>query len=121
MLVCSTYRLMGHSSSDDPDKYREPGEFEIWEKKDPVRRFASFLEGRGLVGPDFAGELEARVTNEIDEVIHRQEAASSMPLRSLVEDVYSEVPRHLRHQFNDFLRVGERLGEARQGDGAFPL
>ena len=121
MLVCTTYRLMGHSSSDDPTKYRDEGEFEFWEKRDPVDRFSRFLESKGLIGPDFAQELEARVTREVDEVIHRQEAADAMPLRSLVEDVYAEVPRHLRQQYNDFLRVAERLGDARPGDGEFPL
>jgi len=44
-----------------------------------------------------------------------------MPLRSLVEDVYAQVPNHLRRQYNAFVRVAERLGEARPGDGAFPL
>ena len=44
-----------------------------------------------------------------------------MPLRSLVEDVHAEVPRHLRRQFNDYLRVAERLGAAEKGEGAFPL
>ena len=121
LLVCTTYRLMGHSSSDDPSKYRAEGEFERWEARDPVRRFARFLEARGLVDERFAPDLETRVTAEVDAVIHRQEAADPMPLRSLVEDVYAEVPRHLRQQFNDFHRVAERLGEARPGDGAFPL
>ena len=44
-----------------------------------------------------------------------------MPLRTLVEDVYAEVPPHLRRQFNSFIAVAERLGYARPGDGAFPL
>jgi hypothetical protein len=44
-----------------------------------------------------------------------------MPLRSLVEDVYADVPLHLRRQYNAFARVAERLGEAQPGDGAFPL
>ena len=44
-----------------------------------------------------------------------------MPLKTLVDDVYAEVPRHLRIQYNRFAEVAERLGEARPGDGAFPL
>ena len=41
--------------------------------------------------------------------------------KSLVEDVYAQVPRHLRRQYNDFVRVAERFGDAQPGDGAFPL
>ena len=58
---------------------------------------------------------------EIDRVIHEQEAADPMPLKSLVEDVYAQVPRHLRVQYNDFIRVAERYGDAQPGDGQFPL
>ena len=44
-----------------------------------------------------------------------------MALKTLVEDVYAEVPTHLKRQYNDFIRVAERLGDAQPGDGAFPL
>jgi hypothetical protein len=44
-----------------------------------------------------------------------------MALRTLVEDVYAEVPSHLRRQYNRFIAVAERLGHASPGDGAFPL
>jgi len=121
LLVCTTYRLMGHSSSDDPKKYRDAGEFERWNAKDPIRRFATFLQSRGLIEEGFVREMRGKLEREIDVVIHRQESASKMPLRSLVEDVYEKVPLHLRHQYNDFLRVAERLGDARPSDGAFPL
>ena len=66
-------------------------------------------------------QLEARLLAEIDRVVHEQEAAPPMPLRSLVEDVYADVPRHLRRQYNEFVRIAERHGEAQKGDGAFPL
>ena len=44
-----------------------------------------------------------------------------MPLKSLVEDVYADVPHHLRRQYNNFIAVAEKLGHAQPGDGAFPL
>ena len=121
LLVVRTYRMMGHSSSDDPTKYRSQAEVEAWERRDPIRRFAAFLEGRGLLEAGELARLEARLYEEIDAVVHEQEAAPAMPLRSLVEDVYAVVPPHLRRQYNDFHRIAERLGDARPGDGAFPL
>jgi TPP-dependent pyruvate/acetoin dehydrogenase alpha subunit len=121
LLVVKTYRMLGHSSSDDPTKYRDAAEVALWEKRDPIRRFQRFLERRGVLAPAEKDELEARVTAEIDRVIHEQEAAAPMPLRSLVEDVYADVPRHLKHQYNEFARIAERLGQAQKGDGAFPL
>lgn len=121
LLVVKTYRMLGHSSSDDPSKYRDQAEVEQWERRDPIRRYARFLEGRGMLGAGELEQLEARLYAEIDRVVHEQEATAPMPLRSLVEDVYAEVPRHLRRQYNEFARIAERHGEAQKGDGAFPL
>ncbi len=121
LLVVETYRMMGHSSSDDPTKYRDDAEVAAWERKDPLRRYARFLEKRGLAASDELETLETRLNTEIDEVIHAQEAARPMALKSLVEDVYSAVPQHLRRQYNDFIRIAERYGDAQPGDGAFPL
>lgn len=121
LLVVRTYRLMGHSSSDDPTKYRDQREVDHWLAKDPLPRFEKHLVALGVVRPGDAERTTDELRAHVDAEIHVQEAAAPMPLRSLVEDIYAEVPRHLRRQYNDFLRVAERLGDARKGDGAFPL
>lgn len=121
LIVVKTYRMLGHSSSDDPTKYRDKAEVEQWERRDPIRRYARFLEGRGVLADGELEKLEAGLYAEIDRVVHEQEIAPPMPLRSLVEDVYAEVPRHLRLQYNEFARIAEIHGEAQKGDGAFPL
>lgn len=121
LLVVRTYRMEGHSSSDDPSRYRDPREVEEWKRRDPIDRYAKFLVSRGLVSEDDISATERELYDEIDRVIHEEEAAPPMPLRSLVEDVYADVPRHLRRQYNDFLRVQARHGSAQRGEGEFPL
>ncbi len=121
LLVVKTYRMLGHSSSDDPSRYREKGEAEEWGRRDPIRRYARFLERRGVIQAGEAERIEAELFDEIDRVVHEEEGAPPMPLRSLVEDVYAEIPRHLRAQYNEFARIAERHGQARPGEGAFPL
>ena len=121
LVVLTTYRIAGHSSSDDPSRYRDSEEVTAWEKRDPLDRMERFLVERGLMAEGESEALVDRLLAEIDEVIHTQEAAPSVGLRTLVEDVYAEVPRHLREQYNRFLEVAERHGEAQPGDGAFPL
>ena len=121
LLVLRTYRMKGHSSSDDPSRYRDDAEVAAWRARDPLARFARFLERRGVFAAGEAQAEEERLTAEIDAEIHRQEAAPPMPLKSLVEDIYADVPRHLRLQYNHFIQVAERLGQAQPGDGEFPL
>ena len=121
LLVVKTYRMMGHSSSDDPTKYRDQAEVDAWAERDPIQRYQQFLEGSGLLAEGQAAKIEEDLFEEIDTVIHAEEAAAPMPLKTLVEDVYAEVPGHLRRQYNAFIEVAERLGDAQPGDGAFPL
>lgn len=121
LLVLKTYRMLGHSSSDDPSKYRDEAEVQAWAKKDPVERYEKLLLERGLLQKGEHAKIEEELFREIDAVIHEQEAAPPMPLKSLVEDVYAEVPYHLRVQYNRFIDVAERHGDATPGDGAFPL
>ena len=121
LLVLKTYRMLGHSSSDDPTKYREAAEVERWAARDPLERLERHLIARKLFSVGERARIESEVFAEIDAEVHRQEAAPAMALKTLVEDVYAEVPRHLRVQFNNFVAVAERFGEATKGDGAFPL
>jgi hypothetical protein len=92
-----------------------------WAARDPITRYERWLVEGGVLAEDERARVEQELLAEIDAVVHEQEAAAPMALRSLVEDVYAEVPRHLRRQYNDFIRVAERHGDAQPGDGAFPL
>ncbi|MEM8709432.1 MAG: thiamine pyrophosphate-dependent dehydrogenase E1 component subunit alpha [Planctomycetota bacterium] len=121
LIVLKTYRMLGHSSSDDPTKYREDEEVESWAQRDPIARFERFLIERGTLKSERRSEIEADLLKEIDAVIHEQEAAPPMALKTLVEDVYADVPYHLRRQYNEFIAIAEKLGHAQPGDGAFPL
>ena len=121
LVVLRSYRMLGHSSSDDPSKYRADEEVEAWAARDPIARYENWLANQGLITDGERARIEEELLAEIDAVIHEQEAAPPMALRTLVEDVYADVPRHLRRQYNEFHRIAERLGQARPGDGAFPL
>lgn len=42
-----TYRIGAHTTSDDPTKYRDDEELHYWQERDPIRRFETYLRGRG--------------------------------------------------------------------------
>ena len=60
LIEALTYRLGPHSTSDDPTVYRSEEEVAAWRAKDPIRRFAAFLQGRGLLEDPAAEEAEAK-------------------------------------------------------------
>jgi TPP-dependent pyruvate/acetoin dehydrogenase alpha subunit len=121
LLVLTSYRMLGHSSSDDPSRYRDSEEVKRWEARDPIERYERELLASGVLSAGDRQRIEEEIYAEIDRVVHEEETVAPMPLRTLVEDVYADVPRHLRMQFNRFHEIAERRGEARPGDGAFPL
>ena len=49
-----TYRRGGHSTSDDPGRYRDDHELKLWESRDPLARVRAFLEGQGVEEGFFA-------------------------------------------------------------------
>ena len=96
MIEALTYRLGPHSTSDDPTVYRSDEEVAAWREKDPVRRFAAFLQGRGLL-EDLAAE-EAEAKEAVRRAVEDAEGSPPVPLSSMFEDVYAEIPWHLAEQ-----------------------
>ena len=56
MIECVTYRMMMHTTADDPKRYRKNEEVEEWKKRDPIVRFQKYLKDKGLlIGPEDRG------------------------------------------------------------------
>ncbi len=113
-----TYRRQGHSSSDDPSRYRDEAEVAAWEAKDPLVRVRCHLEGRGLWDDARERAAVAEIEAEIADAVREAEAAPDPPLESLVQHVFAEVPAPLREQLRaawPFFVEGQRAA------GAFPL
>jgi pyruvate dehydrogenase E1 component alpha subunit/2-oxoisovalerate dehydrogenase E1 component alpha subunit len=113
-----TYRRHGHSSSDDPTRYRDADEVARWEKNDPIERFRSYLVGRGLwTEAQEAAELDAQnamVTREIQEA----EKAAPPALDTIIEDVTATPDPQLREQLDE---VRPHFETGKTAEGAFPL
>ncbi|HEX9793179.1 MAG TPA: thiamine pyrophosphate-dependent enzyme [Planctomycetota bacterium] len=121
-LVClRTYRLGGHSSSDDPSRYRDPAEFEYWERRDPLPRIEAWLATRGLLDAAGRDALAAEIQDHIAAAVRRAEALGPPELESLIEDVYADPPPALRRQVIEALRIVAEKGAAEAVAGRFPL
>lgn len=121
LVALRSYRLDGHSSSDDPSKYRDAAEVDYWRRRDPLGRFGAWLDVEGLLAPAQAELWRQEIAARIAGVVERAEAVGPPPLATLVEDVYAEPPRHLRRQVVEALRVIAEKGAADAVAGKFPL
>ena len=98
LIEAMTYRLAGHSSSDDPSSYRSKKEEEAWREKDPVLRMRHWLENRGWWSADDEKALQEGLRRDVLETMKRAEKRPPPPLESLVSDVYDEIPPALGEQ-----------------------
>ncbi|HEY6106253.1 MAG TPA: thiamine pyrophosphate-dependent enzyme, partial [Anaeromyxobacteraceae bacterium] len=102
LLECVTYRMEGHSTSDDPKAYRPPEMLEPWKQKDPIRRVRLYLTGRGLLAGEEEKRLEAEVKAEIKQALAEAEAFEKKPpLESLFDNVYARPLRQQREQLEE--------------------
>nr|WP_271209003.1 thiamine pyrophosphate-dependent enzyme [Rhodococcus wratislaviensis]GLK33438.1 pyruvate dehydrogenase E1 component alpha subunit [Rhodococcus wratislaviensis] len=58
LIEAITYRMAGHSTSDDPTRYRDADEVSLWEDRDPVRRVRRLLDDQGWADERFHAALE---------------------------------------------------------------
>ncbi|MFW3897997.1 3-methyl-2-oxobutanoate dehydrogenase (2-methylpropanoyl-transferring) subunit alpha [Pseudomonas bharatica] len=99
-----TYRAGPHSTSDDPSKYRPADDWIHFPLGDPIVRLKQHLIANG----HWSEEEHQQVSAELDaEIIAAQKeaeqygtlAGGQMPSpASMFEDVYKEMPAHLRRQ-----------------------
>ena len=100
LIECVTYRLLMHTTSDDPKRYRTEEEVHTWMKRDPIPRFRDYLLRKEVLTPQTIEAIEADVKAEIQEAVDRAEErikAGADPLH-MFEHVYAEMPPTLREQ-----------------------
>lgn len=98
LVELMTYRLGGHSTSDDPRAYRTAEEVEHWTKADPLARLRRHLEVLGAWSEKDEQRATARLDGELKQCVEASEKKPAPPLSSLFSDVYAHRPWHLEEQ-----------------------
>lgn len=99
-----TYRAGAHSTSDDPAKYRPKDEGGAWPLGDPVVRLKTHLIRMGAWNEQRHTQMQAEVDAEVLEAAKQAESHGTLhdgpkpSVATMFEDVYKEMPRHLREQ-----------------------
>lgn len=116
-LELVTYRRLGHSSSDDPSRYRDEDEVEVWAKRDPVDRFRRYMENKGIWDADKEESFKQDIADRVNAAIESAESSNPPPAESLITDVFADVPDNLQRHYDDSI-VNSGIVDS---DGHFPL
>ena len=117
LVEALTFRMGGHSSSDDPTRYRDAALVAEWEKRDPVTRFRAYLRGLGLVRDGDEEAWTAVYEEEIAVAVREAEALPPPAIETMFTDVYKNMPPHIAEQ----MRYALAMGGGTKFEGAFPL
>ncbi len=112
-----TYRVEAHSTSDDPSAYRSAEEAKHFPLGDPIVRLKQHLIGLGEWDEASHDALQAELTEMVRDAGREAEklgvlsgTAFNHGFETIFEDVFAEMPQHLREQ-------SEQMAEERRAAG----
>ena len=104
LIELFTYRAASHSTSDDPGKYRPADEWENWPLGDPVQRLKQHLIRLGEWSEERHTALQAELVETVAAAAKEAESYGTLEhgprasAATMFEDVFKEMPPHLRRQ-----------------------
>lgn len=98
LIEAMTYRMGAHSTSDNPSAYRSKDEENAWQSKDPMQRFSLWLKAQGWLTDEQEQQLQADYQQQVLAAMKVAETKAYPALSSLFEDVYADMPWHLKEQ-----------------------
>lgn len=103
LIEALTYRMGGHSTSDDPNRYRAADELQPWVERDPIERIRGYLRAQGAWSDEQEDELKADVDRRFRQAVEVAEKTPAPSLESMFDDVYARLPWHLEEQRSEVL------------------
>lgn len=98
LIEALTYRVGPHSTSDDPSAYRDDAEVAPWRERDPIAVFERQLAQLGFWDEAYGAQLREEANAELLAAAREAGEAGAPDVDSIFEEVYAEMPWHVREQ-----------------------
>ncbi|TFB75485.1 thiamine pyrophosphate-dependent dehydrogenase E1 component subunit alpha [Cryobacterium glaciale] len=89
LIEALTYRVGAHTTADDPTKYRDPDELAYWVARDPIVRFRSYLQSRGIE-QQFLDSVEEEAADFAADTRRRALEVTGPEQSVIFDNVYAE-------------------------------
>lgn len=121
LIEAVTFRMGAHSSSDDAKRYCPQAKYDEWQKKDPLDRFRTYLINKKQWSHEEDRKQVEDIKKEIHDAIEEIRMAKAPEISTIFDDVYKEVPKHLKWQRKALLEEATLKGVFTDSSEAFPL
>ena len=95
LIESVTYRIGAHTTADDPTKYRTAEEVESWRAKDPIARYAGWLEQTDRMDADWLASLEQEGDDLAADLRRTVLSMESIDIGEVFDTVYAEPHRQV--------------------------
>jgi TPP-dependent pyruvate/acetoin dehydrogenase alpha subunit len=102
-IEAETYRLMMHTTADDPTKYRTEDEVESWKHREPLVRFRKYLENKGIWNDEKQASLEEEIKQEIEAAVKAFEDRTDFKPDAPFDHVFGTRHEVIEEQRREFL------------------
>lgn len=89
LMVCDTYRYLGHSKS-DANVYRTKEEIAEWKQKDPIKNFEQYLVSNNIFTQEEIDAIEKDTRQQIEDATAYAEASAFPSIDTIEDDVYAD-------------------------------
>jgi pyruvate dehydrogenase E1 component alpha subunit len=89
LIEALTYRIGAHTTADDPTKYRLDEETASWIARDPISRYRTYLEGKG-VDQSFFASVDEEAADFAEDARKRALAIVPPTLEAIFDNLYAE-------------------------------
>ncbi|MFE2614065.1 thiamine pyrophosphate-dependent dehydrogenase E1 component subunit alpha [Micromonospora chalcea] len=103
IVEATTYRMGGHSTSDDPTRYRTDHELQAWRARDPLARVEALMRAEGWSDEAYLGQIQAEADELADRTRRECLALTAPDLADAFATVLSDVPQLLREERDAFV------------------
>lgn len=109
LIEAVTYRMGGHSTSDDPTRYRDDATLQDWVGRDPIARVRALLVAQDWADDTFFAEIDALGDDLAAQTRTACLAYTDPDLADMFQYVWAEMPPSLVAERNAHLSRGEVL------------
>jgi pyruvate dehydrogenase E1 component alpha subunit len=103
LIEAVTYRMLMHTTADDPTRYREEAQVESWKARDPLIRFEKYLIQKQIWDEKKQKDLEVNLKETIDQAVKEFESKTGFKPDAPFDHVFGNSFYLIEQQRTQFL------------------
>lgn len=101
LIECVTYRIEGHSTSDDDSRYRTRQEVEAWRKKDPIDRLEKYMKKNKILTDEYKQSVTQKTRDMVEKAVEDYEKVPPPEAADFFANTYAQPTEQLKEQMRE--------------------